>query len=59
MDSSEQARERPGEYEQHKKYYSGKKKNHTLKNQLIVLPDAKDIVDVTAGAPGPKSDINL
>lgn len=59
VDSSEQARERPGEYEQQKKYYSGKKKNHTLKNQLIVLPDGRDIVDVIAGAPGPKSDINL
>jgi hypothetical protein len=28
-----------------------------MKNQLIVLPDGKDIVDVVAGKPGPKSDI--
>lgn len=59
VDSCEQPRERPGEYQEQKKYYSGKKKNHTLKNQLIVLPDGTDIVDVVAGKPGPKSDINL
>ncbi len=59
VDSCEQPRERPGDYEEQKKYYSGKKKNHTFKNQLIVLPDGRDIVDVVAGKPGPKSDINL
>jgi DDE superfamily endonuclease len=35
------------------------KKNHTRKNQLIVLPNGKDIVDVVAGEPGPKSDLSL
>ncbi|MEI2579024.1 transposase family protein [Scytonema sp. PRP1] len=59
VDSAEQARERPGEYKEQKKYYSGKKKNHTFKNQITVLPDGKDIVDVIAGEPGPKSDIIL
>ena len=59
VDSSEQARERPEEYEQQQKFYSGKKKNHTLKNQFIVLPRGKDIVDVLPGEPGPSSDINL
>lgn len=59
VDSCEQPRERPREYQEQKKYYSGKKKNHTLKNQLIVLPNGRDIVDVVAGSPGPKSDINL
>jgi hypothetical protein len=59
VDSCEQPRERPGEYEEQKKYYSGKKKNHTMKNQIIVLPNGDDIVDVVAGKPGPKSDINL
>ncbi len=59
VDSCEQARERPGEYQEQKKYYSGKKKNHTMKNQMIVLPNGDDIVDVVAGKPGPKSDINL
>lgn len=59
VDTYEQPRKRPGDYQEQKKYYSGKKKNHTLKNQLIVLPNGKDIVDVTVGAPGPKSDIKL
>ncbi len=59
VDSSEQVRERPKLYQEQKKFYSGKKKNHTLKNQLIVLPNGGEIVDVTVGKPGPSSDINL
>jgi IS5 family transposase len=59
VDSYEQPIERPGEYQEQKKYYSGKKANHTRKGQLIVLPNGKDIVDVVAGKPGPKSDVNL
>lgn len=59
VDTSEQARERPRVYQEQKEFYSGKKKNHTLKNQFIVLPDGKDIVDILPGVPGPKSDINL
>ena len=59
VDTSEQVRERPGLYQEQKSFDSWKKKNHTLKNQLIVLPDGKDIVDIRAGVPGPKSDINL
>lgn len=59
VDSEEQDRERPSDYETQKKYYSGKQKNHTFKNQFIVLPLGKDIVDVVVGRPGPVSDINL
>jgi len=59
VDSSEQPRERPKEYVEQKKYYSGKKKSHTFKNQITVLPHGQDIVDVIAGEPGPKSDITL
>ena len=59
VDSSEQEIPRPGDYEKQKKFYSGKKKNHTLKNQLIVLPLGADIVDLSAGKRGPESDINL
>jgi len=29
-----------------KKFYSGKKKNHTLKNQFIVTTNGQEIVDV-------------
>jgi len=53
VDSSEQPQERPGEYKQQQKI-SGKKKTHTFKNQITVLPDGQDIVDVIAGVPGPK-----
>jgi len=59
VDSSEQPRERPINDQEQKNYYSGKKKNHTLKTQFIILPKGKDIVDVVAGYPGPKSDIKL
>lgn len=59
VDSWEQVRERPGEYQEQKKYYSGKKKNHTLKSQVIVTPKKVEIVDVTVGKPGPHSDIKL
>ncbi|BAZ41034.1 transposase [Calothrix sp. NIES-4101] len=43
VDSAEQAIERPGDYQEQKKYYSGKKKMHTIKNQFIVMPGGKDI----------------
>ena len=59
VDSWEQVRERPQDYQEQQKFYSGKKKNHTLKSQMIVLPKKVEIIDVTVGKPGPKSDINL
>lgn len=59
VDSTEQHRERPGEYKEQKKFFSGKKKKHTFKNQFIILPQGQEIVDVIVGLPGPASDINL
>lgn len=59
VDSYEQVRERPGDNREQEKYYSGKESDHTFKSQIIILPDRKDIVDVIAGEPGPKSDITL
>lgn len=59
VDSTEQGIPRPRDYEEQKKFYSGKQKNHTLKNQLIVLPHGADIVDLSVGKRGPESDINL
>lgn len=52
-------RERPGDNKEQEEYYSGKASKHTFKSQIIILPDASDIVDVIAGEPGPKSDITL
>jgi hypothetical protein len=59
VDSTEQHRERPREYQEQKKFFSGKKKKHTFKNQFIILPQVRDIVDVIVGLPGPASDLNL
>jgi hypothetical protein len=59
VDSYEQVRERPVDNDEQKKYYSGKESDHTFKTQMIILPDGRDIVDVVAGEPGPKSDITL
>lgn len=59
VDSCEQPRERPTEYQEQKKYYSGKKKKHTFKNQFIVMPTGKEIVDVVVGKPGATSDIKI
>jgi hypothetical protein len=59
VDSLEQARERPGDNEEQRSYFSGKKQQHTFKSEIITLPGGKDIVDVSAGAKGPTSDITL
>lgn len=59
VDSFEQARERPGDNEEQRSYFSGKKKQHTFKSQIVTLPAGKDIVDVVAGEKGPTSDISL
>jgi hypothetical protein len=59
VDSMEQPRERPGDNQKQQEYFSGKKKQHTFKNQVITLPKGQDIVDVVGGAKGPSSDISL
>jgi hypothetical protein len=59
VDSMEQSRERPSDNQEQKKYFSGKKKQHTFKSQFITLPKGKDIVDVKIGERGPVSDISL
>lgn len=59
VDRMEQPRERPGDNNEQKKYFSGKKKQHTFKNQVVSMPEAKEIVDVIVGVKGPTSDISL
>ncbi|MDF5710231.1 MAG: transposase family protein [Nostoc sp. S4] len=59
VDSYEQPRERPTENEEQQMYFSGKKRQHTFKNQVVSLPEAQDIVDVIVGVKGPTSDISL
>lgn len=59
VDRAEPEIPRPKDYQEQKKFDSGKKKEHTRKNQLIVLPGGADIVDIVPGKRGPESDINL
>ncbi|WP_269321674.1 transposase [Planktothrix paucivesiculata] len=59
VDSYEQPMQRPIDNEEQKKYYSGKKKTHTFKNQVIVMPSGKEIVDVAVGYTGATSDLKL
>jgi hypothetical protein len=51
IDGKEQRIERPEGYERQKPYYSGKKKAHTLKNQVAAAPDGR-IEAVSASVPG-------
>lgn len=59
VDSYEQPRQRPKDNKEQQEYFSGKKKRHTLKSQVVSLPKAKDIVDIVVGAKGRTSDISL
>ena len=56
VDTWEQPIPRPQDDTEQSAYYSGKKKDHTRKNQLISLPNGIDIVDVVIGEPGPRND---
>jgi hypothetical protein len=59
VDTWEQPIPRPQDNEKQKAYYSGKQKEHTCKNQVISLPNGRDIVDVVLGKRGPYSDSKL
>jgi hypothetical protein len=59
VDSYDQPIQRPEDYQEQKKYYSGKQKRHTKKNQIIVMPSGKEIVDVIVGETGATADIKI
>ncbi len=59
VDSYEQPIQRPRDNEEQKKNYSRKQKRHTKKNQVIVMPSGKEIVDVVVGETGATADINI
>ena len=59
VDSTEQIRQRPKNYQEQKKYFSGKQQSHTFKNSVISCSKGEDIIDVAVGAKGPEADINL
>ena len=56
VDSFEQRVQRPVDDDS---YYSGKKKQHTLKSQIAVDGNTVRIVDISDSVPGPTADIRL
>jgi hypothetical protein len=58
IDGKEQPFRRPRDWEQQKPFYSGKKKRHTVKNQVVCRPDGR-IGAVSATAPGSAHDLTI
>jgi len=57
IDTFEQAVQRPRKRQ--KRFYSGKKKRHTLKSQVAIDEETGAIVDVAESVPGPTADITV
>jgi hypothetical protein len=58
-DSTERAIRRPKNQQKQKTFYSGKKKDHTVKNGLYVDPKEKRVLAITKTHSGKEADINL
>lgn len=58
IDSFESPIQRPSLNERQRRTYSGKKKRHTLKSQ-VVTDDRGDILELDTGHRGPKADIRI
>lgn len=58
VDATEQPTQRPQDPDEQKNHYSGKKKRHTLKTQIVVGPDG-EIMDHSETVPGAKHDKKL
>ena len=59
VDTFEQAVQRPQERQEADGYYSGKKRRHTLKSQVVVDGYTGHIVAISDSVPGPTADITL
>ncbi len=59
VDSFEQKVQRPKSREEADTYYSGKKKQHTLKSQITVEAKTGRVVHVSPSVVGPTADFNL
>lgn len=59
LDSFEQRVQRPVTPSEADRYYSGKKKQHTLKSQVAVNQSTGEICDVSVSVVGPTADISL
>ena len=59
VDSFEQRVQRPRDQEEADRYYSGKKKQHTLKSQVAIDGDSGKVVAGSDSVCGPMSDLKL
>lgn len=59
IDTFEQRVQRPRDRQIADRYYSGKKKQHTLKSQLAVNEESGEICDVADSHPGPTADLSV
>jgi transposase len=59
IDSFEQRVQRPKDRTEADGYYSGKKRQHTLKSQVTVDEETGEVVDISDSVPGPTADITL
>lgn len=58
LDATEQAIERPADDETQQEYYSGKKKRHTVKTQVLVNAQG-EVAAITPAEPGKMADIEI
>ena len=58
IDGKEQPFQRPQGWDQQKPFYSGKKKRHTIKNQIVCTPEGR-IGGVSDMAPGSTHDLTM
>ena len=59
VDTFEQRVQRPRDQEEADRYYSGKKKQHTLKTQVAIDAASGKVVDVPDSVCGPTSDLTV
>jgi hypothetical protein len=59
VDTFEQRVQRPTDPDEQRRYYSGKKKAHTLKTQVVVQPKSGLFIDVSESVCGPTNDHTL
>lgn len=59
IDTFEHDVQRPRDRPTADRYYSGKKKRHTLKSQITVDEHTGRVVDVSASVPGPTADLTI
>lgn len=59
LDGTERQRERPKDTEDQKKYYSGKKKKHTVKNNLVINSNNRKVCFLSETVPGKTHDKKL